>query len=243
MPLKPVRPRRLYREIANQLVGMIASGELAAGERLPTERELCATLDVSRTSVREALIALELAGAVEVRSGSGVHVRAGARTAPIDGAQPAFSPFETLAARLMIEPGAARLAAANASRAQVAGIAEAFRRLAHGTLEARREGDRLFHFRIAEASGNTALTFVVDELWRRGSTPIGSRLEQLALDDARRARNIAEHRAVLEALRKRDPAAAARAMRTHLNNANRSRLARWPDDREHALPAGARARR
>ena len=75
MPLQVVEPVRLYRQIAGQIASLIDSGEFAAGARLPAERELATLLGVSRTSVREALISLEIAGRVEVRVGTGVFVR------------------------------------------------------------------------------------------------------------------------------------------------------------------------
>ena len=77
MPLQTVEPRRLYRQIADQIAGLIGNGEFARGSRLPAERELATLLGVSRTSVREALISLEIGGLVEVRVGSGVFVIAG----------------------------------------------------------------------------------------------------------------------------------------------------------------------
>ena len=74
MPLQAVEPQRLYRQIADQLRTLIQSGEFVAGSRLPAERDLAKQLGVSRPSVREALIALEVEGWVEVRTGSGVYV-------------------------------------------------------------------------------------------------------------------------------------------------------------------------
>ena len=77
MPLIAVEPQRLYRQIAEQLrVGML-SGEFAVGSRLPAERDLAKQLSVSRSSVREALIALEVEGWVEVRTGSGYLAKKG----------------------------------------------------------------------------------------------------------------------------------------------------------------------
>ncbi|PMW46461.1 GntR family transcriptional regulator, partial [Pseudomonas sp. GW456-11-11-14-LB2] len=73
MPLQTVEPQRLYRQIADQLRGLIAKGEFDVGARLPAERDLAKQLGVSRPSVREALIALEVEGWVEVRTGSGVY--------------------------------------------------------------------------------------------------------------------------------------------------------------------------
>src|SRR5262249_12275012 len=74
VPLRAVETTRLYRQIADQIVGLIESGEFPAGSRLPPERELAALLGVSRTSVREAIIALEISGRVEVRVGTGIFV-------------------------------------------------------------------------------------------------------------------------------------------------------------------------
>ena len=71
MPIQTIEPRRLYRRIADQLRSLIEHGEYAVGTRLPPERDLAAQLGVSRPSVREALIALEVEGLVEVRMGSG----------------------------------------------------------------------------------------------------------------------------------------------------------------------------
>src|SRR5689334_24759918 len=74
VPLQAVEPKRLYRQIADQLAHLIARGEFPAGSRLPAERELAVSLGVSRTSVREAIISLEMNGLVEVRVGTGIFV-------------------------------------------------------------------------------------------------------------------------------------------------------------------------
>jgi DNA-binding FadR family transcriptional regulator len=77
MPIKGVKSRRLYLRIATQLSELIDSGEFAEGARLPSERDLSVRLGVSRPSLREALIALELEGIVEVRVGAGIYVAKG----------------------------------------------------------------------------------------------------------------------------------------------------------------------
>src|SRR5208283_98148 len=74
MPIQSIEPRRLYRQIADQIRALIRSREFPAGARLPPERDLARQLGVSRPSVREALIALEVEGLVEVRIGSGIYV-------------------------------------------------------------------------------------------------------------------------------------------------------------------------
>src|SRR6185369_11332598 len=97
MPIQTIEPRRLYRQIADQLRGLVERGEYAIGSKLPPERDLALQLGVSRPSVREALIALEVEGLVEVRMGSGVYVlppeRARAREVSAEG------PLETIRAR------------------------------------------------------------------------------------------------------------------------------------------------
>src|SRR5258706_9865686 len=110
MPIQAVDDRRLYRHIADQLTRLITSGEFRRGERLPSERDLAVQLGVSRPSVREALIALEIQGLVEVRVGAGIFVARSERpaTVPINEGQ---GPFELLRARWLIEGEIAALAA------------------------------------------------------------------------------------------------------------------------------------
>src|SRR5438067_10298104 len=120
MPLQIVEPQRLYRQIAEQLRAAIAAGKFVVGSRLPAERDLAKQLGVSRPSVREALIALEVEGWVEVRIGSGVYVlpQGGAGTSGAAAQIPAgeWGPLELLRARRVIEGEIAALAATHAKR-------------------------------------------------------------------------------------------------------------------------------
>src|SRR5262245_47526867 len=126
MPIQAVESRRLYRQIADQISALIDSGEYKRGARLPPERDLAKQLGVSRPSVREALIALEVEGYVEVRVGSGVYVtdnrRAGEAVASLSEDS---GPFELIRARWIIESECAALAAKHATKAQVRAIEEA----------------------------------------------------------------------------------------------------------------------
>ena len=114
MPIQIIGTNRLYRQIAEQLSALIASGEFAEGARLPSERELAAQLGVSRPSVREALIALELAGKVAVRVGAGVFVAARRPTVVADPTSEGHGPFELLRARRLVEGEIAMEAALHA---------------------------------------------------------------------------------------------------------------------------------
>src|SRR5512134_3291273 len=120
MPIKAVEPQRLYRRIAEQIVQLIRRGEYRPGDRLPPERDLALQLEVSRPSVREALIALEVEGYVEVRVGSGVYVTQRRPGSGRVGAGPGDAgPFELIAARRLLESECAALAARRASPVQI----------------------------------------------------------------------------------------------------------------------------
>lgn len=229
MTLAPIAAPRLFRRIADTLAAAIDAGEFAPGDRLPGERDLARRLEVSRSSLREALSTLELEGRVEIRMGSGVYVRQrhGRGAARPTASAGSASPFDVLRARRLVEAEAAALAARHATPAQLRAIEQAFERLS-ADMRANRahsEGDRLFHERIAQASGNTALAMVVAQLWSARRDPLATRIEALFVTGRRRRDNIGEHRRILDAIRAGDSPAARRAMREHLRNAERQRLA------------------
>jgi DNA-binding FadR family transcriptional regulator len=241
MPFQSIEPRRLYRQIADQIRTLIRSGEFPAGARLPPERDLAKQLGVSRPSVREALIALEVEGLVEVRIGSGIYVqptggaaggkgsgKGGGRTGPDDGGATA-GPFELLRARYVIEGETAALAAKSAKKGQVQAIAETLETMKHELDEDKQplDGDRMFHMRIAEATGNGALVAVVDMLWQDRTGPLYKQLEHHYDSPALWQSAMAEHRAVLKAIAAKDAAGARAAMQRHLNQAYKRFSTGW----------------
>lgn len=231
VPIEPIAEPRLYQRIAAQLMRLMEDGTFAPGTRLPAERALAASLQVSRSSLREALSMLELDGRIVIRVGSGAYVaapatrpsrRGRAATAPRN----EVSPFEVMRVRRLVESEAAALAARHATPAQLSKLAAAFGRLAE-QMRANRQrpaADREFHLCIAHASGNAALAQVIERLWAASEQPLSARMEALFVSRGRRRDNIGEHRAILDAIRGKDPAGARRAMRTHLHNAERQRL-------------------
>jgi DNA-binding FadR family transcriptional regulator len=235
MPFQSIEPRRLYRQIADQIRELIRSGEFVAGARLPPERDLAKQLGVSRPSVREALIALEVEGLVEVRIGSGIYVlgpglAAAADAAALDEApekareaavHASAGPFELMRARYTIESECAALAAKSAKKAQVAALEEALDTMQREFDEATQPlgGDRLFHLRIAEATGNGALVAVVKLLWEMRMGPLYQRLEHHYDTPGLWTAAMAEHRAVLKAITEHDVPGARLAMQRHLNKA------------------------
>jgi DNA-binding FadR family transcriptional regulator len=220
MPIKAVENRRLYRQIAAQLSALIASGEFPIGHRLPPERELAVQLGVSRPSLREAIIALELEGMVEVRVGAGIWVTAASgrpEGSPVPLAE-GEGPFELQRARSLIEGEIAAVAARDATAADLAAIHSAIDNMER--LERRGEdpspADREFHVCIAASTRNSVLHAVVQDLWDRGRGAMWSQMEHHFRTPRLRAAAIVDHRTILQALEAHDPREARHAMRAHL---------------------------
>ena len=236
MPLQAVEPRRLYLQIADQIRSLIESGEVERGARLPAERDLAKQLKVSRPSLREALIALEMEGLLDVRVGSGIYVtQPGAR---LNGAElaNAYGPFEVMHARWLIEGECAALAARHATAEQVRAIREAHQRMVEATRKDPNplEADRAFHVRLAEASGNSALVLLVETLWDQRVGPLYQALERKVHHAGMVAETLREHQAILAAVGRRDPAAARAATRRHMEMTKKRNSKDWKEQERRA---------
>lgn len=229
MALQPIENRRLYRHIADQLMQMIGRGEYPPGTRLPAERDLAAQLGVSRPSVREALIALEVEGAVEVRGGAGVFVLQSRRSTATDPLAPVPGPFDLIHARWIVESECANLAASHATPEQLAGMKRALddMRSAPSHNEISLEADQRFHFTIAEASGNSALVMVTRQLWDARRGPLYMQLESHFSGKEIWRQAVDEHAEILNAIVSRDGTAARNAMRRHMKNAELRFASNW----------------
>ena len=232
MPLQTVEPQRLYRQIAEQLRVLIKAGEFAPGTRLPAERDLARQLGVSRPSVREALIALEVEGWVEVRSGSGVYALDrphGARPPGTDTATPEWGPLELIRARRVVEGETAAIAARQAKRRDLDAMRAAIDSMARdadqGTMPL--DGDRAFHTAIVDAGGNSVLSETVQTFWDSRRGPVFERLGG-HFESVRSWRSaIAEHELIVNAIRSRDAAAARDAMHKHMDKSHSRFSASW----------------
>ena len=207
---------RLYQDIARQLIAELREGKNQVGSRLPAEREMAQRYNVSRPTVREAIIALEVQGLVEVRIGSGAYVLRLPGKDDIPGFN--ITAFELTEARLLFESEAAALAASEASEAEIAQIAELVDEIAHENLDPKGSdrADRAFHLAIARATRNGAIYDTVEKLWNLRANSPESALLHVKARSANIKPVVEEHTAILEALKARDPAAARVAMRTHL---------------------------
>ncbi|WP_291926585.1 FadR/GntR family transcriptional regulator [Limnohabitans sp.] len=236
MPLQTVEPQRLYRQIAEQLRQLMASGEFALGSRLPAERDLAVQLGVSRPSVREALIALEVEGMIEVRTGSGIYVRQNSTAKPIaapaelDDNTPAnWGPLEVMSARILVEAEVAALAATHAKKADLKAIKNGLQqmKLEAARDEVPRQGDEAFHEAIAQACGNSVLLDTVQRYWMARNGPLFERLGDYFEHPASWQTAIAEHQEVMHAIEARDSSAARKAMQKHLKLAHKRYSASW----------------
>ena len=211
---------RLYQAVAERLAKSIAAGDFKPGDRLPAERDLAEQFDVSRTTVREAIIALEIQGMVDVRIGSGVYVsepRGRSQSIPIE---MDIGAFELTEARLLIEGEVAALAAVNATPEDIADLERLLVEMNRANAKGDDSGelvDRQFHERIAICTRNSAMVAMIEQLWTiRNRSPQCVRL----FDKSRNRGNqpvVDEHRAIVDALQTGDPTAARAAMRGHLN--------------------------
>ena len=212
---------RLYRVVADRILALIQDEGIAAGERLPSERDLATKLSVSRASLREAVLALELGGVVEVRGGSGVYICEKEVEEDIPEVGP--GPFEVLSARRLIEAEVAAIAARVATDASIDAILKAVLAMEkhHENYASNENADRDFHLAIARATGNSALVGTMEYLWNQRGR-LWHRLKEHFQTEELRQLTLTDHRNILEAIVAHDPAAARRAMRAHLERVTRT---------------------
>ena len=244
MPLQTVEPQRLYRQIAGQLRSLILSGEFSVGARLPAERDLARQLGVSRPSVREALIAMEVEGWVEVRTGSGVYVLdRSSQAATAAASQPQIAPdewgpLELIRARRVIEGEIASIAALQAKRKHITAMCKALEVMkkdaTRGVLPL--EGDRAFHTAIVESSDNVVLIETVQRFWDSRRGPLFERLGGYFENMESWCAAISEHETILQAVREHDAAAARLAMHAHMDNSHTRFSVSWRQARQLKEP-------
>lgn len=233
MRIEAVKVRRLYLDVANQIERLIRSGEIATGERLPAERNLAVSFGVSRPTIREAMIALEIAGLVEIRTGSGIYAVA-PKSADEGLTDDGPGPFEVLESRLLIESEIVALAASRITDAQLLELEKALKDMeredSEGTVT--EQADMKFHCIIAEASRNSALESIVNWLWElRNKSKISTLFHQRVREEGIHP-SLNDHRRIFKALQSRDPLRAREAMRAHIANAIDTDIALLENEKE-----------
>jgi DNA-binding FadR family transcriptional regulator len=221
VPLEAVESPRLYRQIADQLRHLIDRREFPVGGRLPPERELAEKLGVSRPSVREALIALEVEGRVRIRMGSGVYVTEAPRRkpeAPAELADLPEGPFELLKAREVVESAVAAEAGGQATQQDIAALDEILARMETPGLSGDEliALDRAFHVAIAGILGNAVLARFVGNLFDQRINPYFQQLAAYFENEDSWRQAFGEHRAIRDAIASGAGDKAREAMRWHL---------------------------
>lgn len=223
---QPVGGGTLNSRIRLEITRYMSSHHLAPGDRLPSERELAATLRVSRPSLREAVRSLQAEGRLVVKHGQGVFVAepSAQRTLRESMAKLDHNLSELFSMREILEVPAAQWAAQNRDDRALEAVQAAFAALDEALAEEPRDFDRLqeldaaFHLRIVQAAGNRLLEQtqgVLNDLMRTG-------MQTTLAIEGRAEQSRREHQLILDALAKGDPTAAARAARTHVKSARRA---------------------
>ncbi|MBT8040919.1 MAG: FadR family transcriptional regulator [Xanthomonadales bacterium] len=210
--------KRLYRDVLEKMLELIDSGEFPAGGRLPPERELAERFNVSRPTVREAIIALEALERVNVKTGSGVYVL---DHPDLSGnSYYSMSPFELTEARALIEGEAAALAAKMITEEELEALKETLEKMSResdtGDL-ADGDADREFHHLIALATRNRMIQLIIDQLWfvRNNAPQVHKAYKTICDEDGHK--RVEEHREIYEALAHGDSEAARTAMHWHFS--------------------------
>ncbi len=236
MDFTPIRTRRLYEEIVEQIKQLITNGRLKPGDRLLAERELAEQFQVSRASVREAIRTLEMLGVIDIRPGEGTFVRSSGgddiiRPLAMFLAVERISLLDMFEMRRIFETATAGLAAERASLEEIEQISSALEnmreRLNVQDPEKGEEFDAAFHYAVAEATHNSLLTKLFKTVSEEFAQANSVARRQLYHDNIQNAQRIIDqHSEILEAIRSRSSQAASDAMLRHLIFAE-NELRKW----------------
>lgn len=207
-----MKSRRLFWKIVDKIELMIASGLYPPGSRLPPERELAENFDVSRPTIREAIIALEVREQVEVKTGSGVYVL---ENKGISKQSRQVSAFELTQARALVEGEAAALAATTITDQELIELKDTLEAMEND--ETSERADRDFHIIISRATRNNAILMAVENLWKIRDNDADVKAAYKGVCSLSSQKRQAEHKAIYNALKKRDTQAARVAMHHHFN--------------------------
>lgn len=214
--------KKVYQQIAEQLAAQLDAGVFRAGDKLPTERELAARMGVSRTSLREAMLALEFNGRVEIRDRAGIFVRPQPEVpAPAAfGTESPPGPYEVLEARRLIEGDLTHRVCLRADDAAIDAIvsaAETLNRIDLDDLDTFQTYDRAFHVLIAQAAGNSVLADMAIALWDQRDGPLWSTWYRGTSSTQNRRRSASEHAEIATLIKARQATAARAAMERHID--------------------------
>lgn len=207
-----MKDRRLFWSIVEKVEKQIDDGVYVAGSRLPPERLLAEQFDVSRPTIREAIIALEVRGRVEVKTSSGVFVL---ETEKAQETSTEISAFELTQARALVEGEAAALAASSITKEELDKLAETLVRMENS--EDAESADKEFHQIIANATRNNALVITIENFWQLRQTRENILTAYANVCMGSSEQRMKEHTDIFNALKNRDSEKARSAMYEHFN--------------------------
>jgi len=216
--LSPVKSTKVYEMVMEQIKDLVKKGELKSGDRLPSERELCEKLEVSRASIREALKALQMLGLIETKHGEGNFINENFENSLLEPLSTVFlllgSKSESvLELRKIIEPETAVLAAKNITNEQLIELKEIMEELNNTSdAEACASLDKRFHYKIAQASGNHLISTIMFSV----SSLIEKYIENSKINTLNKTLVKTQHEEIYRALETHNGIAAATAVKKHL---------------------------
>lgn len=223
MDFKPIKTKKIYEEIIDQVKAMINNGTLRPGDRLMSERELAEKLQVGRSAVREAFRVMEALGIIKIKPGEGTFIN----EIPADSLVNAFSTVlmangetarELMELRKILEVEAAGMAAQRCTPEQLEVISRALQQMEQDLKEGNlgEEADMKFHFAVAEATQNSLLVKLMNTIADAMTRLLAAARHQMYKDSANPPRLYQEHRLIYRAIKNADSSAARRAMLEHL---------------------------
>lgn len=239
--LKPIKTKKIYEEIVDQIKQLIIDGHIKPGDKLPSERNLVESFKVSRASIREALSALEMMGLIEVRTGEGAYIRqvqADTMAASLTWAlsMEKGSVIELLEVRRMIEIQAAGYAAERATKAQIDELESILNSMSanlHNSETAAEKADHSFHYNIAKATHNKIIIRMMDTISDHLHHLIRASRSKLYEGKYTPEILFEEHVKILLAMKNKDPEEAKKQMAVHLNGVEEEILKFINKDHSH----------
>ena len=220
----PIKNKKVYEQIIEQIQDMVVSGKLNKGDKLISERELAEQLQVSRTSVREAMRSLEIIGLVESRQGEGNFISESVEGSLFQPLSVLFTlnhgkPRDVLELRMMLEIEAATLAAARIKEGQKEEIKELMQKLKNSeTEEESSEYDKQMHLKIAEITENYLIISLLHGVSAILEQFIHNARKMILRNNESKCLLLLQHQNICDSLVAGDPVNARRYMREHLEN-------------------------
>ncbi len=223
MKFNPIKDKKVYEQIIDQIKDMIYEGELKKGDKLPSERTLTDDLKVSRASIREAFSALEMIGLIESRHGEGTFIK---ENTDENFLKPLSLLFmleedvekELIELRKMIEITGARFAAMRATEENLTEMGKYVQLMeeSRGNAVLSREADKGFHYALAKATGNHLVYKLLNSISEVIDIYLARAMQRIVQDEEKTRDLISQHKEIYKTIRNRDASEAQRVMEKHL---------------------------